>query len=77
MIKVLWIFVIMPLLMLLALSAAVLILGVALFFISMDSSVFFSLYKEASQADLTGIRLLYVVAVVVSAIIILAGESDL
>lgn len=77
MIKALWIFVIMPLLMFLVLSAAVLILAVALFFISMDPSVFFSLYKEATQADLTGVRLLYVVAVVVSAIIILAEESDL
>lgn len=77
MIKVLWIFVIMPLLMFLVLSAAVLILAVALFFISMDPSVFFSLYKEVIQTDLTGVRLLYVVAVVVSAIIILAEESYL
>jgi hypothetical protein len=54
-----------------------LVLAVALFFITMDQSVFFSLYKEVIQADLTGIRLLYVVAVVVSAVIILAEESDL
>lgn len=77
MIKVLWIFVIMPFLMLLVLSAAVLILAVALFFISMDPSIFFSLYKEATLADLTGIRLLYVAAVAISAVIILTEESDL
>lgn len=70
MIKALWIFIVMPLLMLF-------VLAVALFFITMDPSVFFSLYKEVTQADLTGIRLLYVVAVVVSAVIILAEESDL
>nr|DAO35409.1 MAG TPA: hypothetical protein [Caudoviricetes sp.] len=77
MIKALWIFIVMPLLMLFVLAAAVLFLAVALFFITMDPSVFFSLYKEVTQADLTGIRLLYVVAVVVSAVIILAEESDL
>lgn len=77
MIKALWIFIVMPLLMLFVLAAAVLVLAVALFFITMDPSVFFSLYKEVTQADLTGIRLLYVVAVVVSAVIILAEESDL
>ena len=77
MIKILWIFIILPLLMLFVLAAAVLFLAVALFFITMDPSVFFSLYKEVTQADLTGIRLLYVVAVVVSAVIILAEESDL
>lgn len=77
MIKALWIFIVMPLLMLFVLTAAVLFLAVALFFITMDPSVFFSLYKEVTQADLTGIRLLYVVAVVVSAVIILAEESDL
>jgi hypothetical protein len=77
MIKALWIFIVMPLLMLFVLAAAVLVLAVALFFITMDQSVFFSLYKEVIQADLTGIRLLYVVAVVVSAVIILAEESDL
>lgn len=77
MIKALWIFIVMPLLMLFVLAAAVLFLAVALFFITMDPSVFFSLYKEATQADLTSIRLLYVVAVVVSAVIILAEESDL
>lgn len=77
MIKALWIFIVMPLLMLFVLAAAVLFLAVALFFITMDPSVFFSLYKDVTQADLTGIRLLYVVAVVVSAVIILAEESDL
>ena len=77
MIKALWIFIVIPLLMLFVLAAAVLVLAVALFFITMDTSVFFSLYKEVTQADLTGIRLLYVVAVVVSAVIILAEESDL
>ncbi|HHH6449952.1 TPA: hypothetical protein ACP2C1_004023 [Escherichia coli] len=77
MIKALWIFIVMPLLMLFVLAAAVLVLAVALFFITMDPSVFFSLYKDVTQADLTGVRLLYVVAVVVSAVIILAEESDL
>lgn len=77
MIKAMWIFIVMPLLMLFVLAAAVLVLAVALFFITMDPSVFFSLYKEVTQADLTGIRLLYVVAVVVSAVIILVEESDL
>lgn len=77
MIKAMWIFIVMPLLMLFVLASAVLVLAVALFFITMDPSVFFSLYKDVTQADLTGVRLLYVVAVVVSAVIILAEESYL
>lgn len=79
MIKVLWIFIILPLLMFLVLSGVVLIMvlvmTVTLFFVSMDTSVFFILYKEAAQADLTGIYLLYAVAVVISAVIVLVGEK--
>lgn len=39
MIKAMWIFIVMPLLMLFVLAAAVLVLAVALFFITMDPSV--------------------------------------
>ncbi|HAX8749195.1 TPA: hypothetical protein JTC92_004430 [Escherichia coli] len=77
MIKLLWIFAIMPLAIFFVLAFSVLILALALCFISMDSSVFFSLYEEATQASLTGIRLLYVAAVAISAVIILTEESDL
>lgn len=77
MIKALQILVIMPLLMLFVLAAAVLVLAVALFFITMDPSVFFSLYEAVTAITPTEMRLLYVGTVAISAVIILAEESDL
>lgn len=77
MIKALWIFIVMPLLMLFVLAAAVLFLAVALLFITMDLSVFSGLYEAVTAITPTEMRLLYVGAVAISAVIVLIEENYL
>lgn len=77
MIKALWIFVIMPVVILLVLSTAVLGMAAVLTFISMDLSVFSGLYKAVTAIAPTEMRLLYVGAVSISAVIVLIDESHL
>lgn len=77
MIKVLWIFTIMPFVILLVFSAAVLGMVAVLVFISMDLSVFSGLYEAVTAITPTEMRLLYVGAVAISAVIVLTEESYL
>lgn len=77
MIKALWIFVIMPVVVLLVLSTAVLGMAAVLTFISMDLSVFSGLYEAVTEITPTEMRLLYVGAVAISAVIVLIDESYL
>lgn len=77
MIKALWIFVIMPIVILLVLSAAVIGMAAVLTFISMDLSVFSGLYEAVTAIAPAEMRLLYVGAVAISAVIVLIDESYL
>ncbi len=77
MIKALWIFAIMPVVVLLVLSTAVLGMAAVLTFISMDLSVFSGLYEAVTAIAPTEMRLLYVGAVSISAVIVLIDESHL
>lgn len=77
MIKALWIFVIMPVVILLVLSTAALGMAAVLTFISMDLSVFSDLYEAVTAIAPTEMRLLYVGAVAISAVIVLIDESCL
>lgn len=77
MIKALYISVIMPVVILLVLSAAVLGMAAVLTFISMDLSVFSGLYEAVTAITPTEMRLLYVGAVAISAVIVLIDESHL
>lgn len=77
MIKALWIFAIMPVMVLLVLSTAVLGMAAVLTFISMDLSVFSGLYEAVTAITPTEMRLLYVGAVAISAVIVLIDESYL
>ena len=77
MIKALQIFVIMPVVILLVLSTAVLGMAAVLAFIAMDLSVFPGLYEAATAITPTEMRLLYVGAVAISAVIVLIDESYL
>lgn len=77
MIKALWIFVIMPVVILLVLSTAVLGMAAVLAFISMDLSVFSGLYEAVTAIAPTEMRLLYVGAVAISAVTVLIDESCL
>ena len=77
MIKALWIFVIMPVVILLVLSTVVLGMAAVLTFISMDLSVFSGLYEAVTAIAPTEMRLLYVGAVAISAVIVLIDETHL
>nr|UVX86735.1 MAG: hypothetical protein [Bacteriophage sp.] len=77
MIKALWILVIMPVVILLVLSTAVLGMAAVLAFISMDLSVFSGLYEAVTAIAPDEMRLLYVGAVSISAVIVLIDESHL
>lgn len=77
MIKALWIFVIMPVMILLVLSTVVLGMAAVLTFIYMDLSVFSGLYEAVTAIAPTEMRLLYVGAVAISAVIVLIDESYL
>lgn len=77
MIKALWIFIIMPVVILLVLSALVLGMAAVLTFISMDLSVFSGLYEAVTAIAPTEMRLLYVGAVAISAVTVLIDESCL
>lgn len=77
MIKALQIFVIMPVVILLVLSAAVLGMAAVLAFIAMDLSVFSGLCEAVAAITPTEMRLLYVGAVAISAVIVLIDESYL
>lgn len=77
MIKALWIFVIMPVVILLVLSTVVLGMAAVLTFISMDLSVFSGLYEAVAAIAPTEMRLLYVGAVAISAVIVLIDEGCL
>lgn len=77
MIKALWIFVIMPIVILLVLSIAVIGMATVLTFISMDLSVFSGLYEAVTAIAPTEMRLLYIGAVAISAVIVLIDESYL
>ena len=77
MIKALWIFVIMPVMVLLVLSTVVLGMAAVLTFIYMDLSVFSGLYEAVTAIAPTEMRLLYVGAVAISAVIVLIDESYL
>lgn len=77
MIKALWIFVIMPVVILLVLSTVVLGMAAVLTFISMDLSVFSGLYEAVTAIEPTEMRLLYVGAVAISAVIVLIDEGCL
>lgn len=77
MIKALQIFVIMPVVILLVLSTVVLGMAAVLTFIAMDLSVFSGLYEAVTAITQTEMRLLYVGAVAISAVIVLIDESYL
>ena len=77
MIKALWIFVIMPVVILLVLSTAVLGIAAVLTFISMDLSVFSGLYEAVTAITPTEMRILYVGAVAISVVTVLIDESYL
>lgn len=77
MIKALCIFIIMPVVILLVLSALVLCMAAVLTFISMDLSVFSGLYEAVTTIEPTEMRLLYVGAVTISAVIVLIDEAHL
>lgn len=77
MIKALQIFVIMPVVILLVLSTVVLGMAAVLAFIAMDLSVFSGLYEAVTAIAPTEMRLLYVGAVAISAVIVLIDESYL
>lgn len=77
MIKALQIFVIMPVVILLVLSTVVLGMAAVLTFISMDLSVFSGLYEAVTAIAPTEMRLLYVGAVAISAVIVLIDEGYL
>ena len=77
MIKALWIFIIMPVVILLVLSALVLGMAAVLTFISMDLSVFSGLYEAVTAIEPTEMRLIYVGAVTISAVIVLIDEAHL
>lgn len=77
MIKALWIFAVMPVVILLVLSTVVLGMAAVLTFISMDLSAFSSLYEAVTSISPTEMRLLYVGAVAISAVIVLIDESHL
>lgn len=77
MIKALWIFAIMPVVILLVLSTAVLGMAAVLAFISMDLSAFSGLYEAVTAVSPTKMRLLYVGAVAISAVIVLIEENYL
>lgn len=77
MIKALWIFAIMPVVILLVLSTVVLGMAAVLTFISIDLSAFSGLYEAVTTITPTEMRLLYVGAVVISAVIVLIDESYL
>lgn len=77
MIKALWIFAIMPVVILLVLSTVVLGMAAVLTFISMDLSTFSGLYEAVTAITPTEMRLLYVGAVAISAVIVLIDESSL
>lgn len=77
MIKALQIFAIMPVVILLALSTVVLGAAAVLTFIAMDLSVFLGLYEAVVAITPTEMRLLYVGAVAISAVIVLIDEINL
>lgn len=77
MIKALCIFVIMPVVILLVLSAVLLGVAAVLTFIVMDLSAFSGLYEAVTAITPTEMRLLYVGAVAISAVIVLIDESYL
>lgn len=77
MIKALWIFGVMPVVILLVLSTVVLGTAAVLTFISMDLSVFSDLYEAVTAIAPTEMRLLYVGAVAFSAVIVLIDEGGL
>lgn len=77
MIKALQIFVIMPVVILLVLSTVALGMAAVLAFIAMDLSVFSGLYEAVTTITPTEMRLLYVGAVAISAVIVLIDESYL
>ena len=77
MIKALLIFVIMPFVILLVLSTAVLGMAAVLTFITMDLSAFSGLYEAVTAITPTEMRLLYVGTVAISAVIVLVEESYL
>ena len=77
MIKALWIFAVMPVVILLVLSTVVLGMAAVLTFISMDLPAFSSLYEAVTSISPTEMRLLYVGAVAISAVIVLIDESHL
>lgn len=77
MIKALHIFVIMPVVILLVLSTVVLGMAAILTFIAMDLSVFSSLYEAVTAITPAEMRLLYVGAVAISAVIVLIEDSYL
>lgn len=77
MIKALQIFVIMPVVILLVLSTVVLGMAAILAFIAMDLSVFSGLYEAVTAIEPTEMRLLYVGAVTISAVIVLIDEAHL
>lgn len=77
MIKALWIFVIMPVVILLVLSTMVLGMAAVLAFIAMGLPVFSGLYEAVTAITPTEMRLLYVGAVAILAVIVLIDESYL
>ena len=75
--KYIVIFVIMPVVILLVLPTVVLGMAAVLTFIAMDLSVFSGLYGAVTAITPTEMRLLYVGAVAISAVIVLIDESYL